>query len=130
MGSASPPEVIERCFVSATEHFLNAAPESFALIDQDGRVIRANIAYRRLTGPAGGAHDASILSYIEADRREAIRETLRNLNDKTPARTMQIRFCIGHETRLIDADLTWIDSSGFISSGIVPPILRMAARTS
>ncbi len=115
MGSASPPEVIERCFVSATEHFLNAATESFALIDQDGRVIRANIAYRRLTGPAGGAHDASILSYIEADRREAIRETLRNLNDKTPARTMQIRFCIGHETRLIDADLTWIDSSGFIS---------------
>ena len=79
MGSASPPEVIERCFASATEHFLNAATESFALIDQDGRVIRANIAYRRLTGPAGGAHDASILSYVEAEQREAIRETLRNL---------------------------------------------------
>ena len=115
MGSATPPEVVERCFASATEHFLNVATESFALIDQDGRVIRANIAYRRLTGPAGGAHDASILAYVEADGREAVRETLRNLNEKAPARTTQIRFRIGHETRLIDADLTWLDSSGFIS---------------
>lgn len=115
MGSATPPEVVERCFASATEHFLNAATESFALIDQDGRVIRANIAYRRLTGPAGGAHDASILAYVEADGREAVRETLRHLNEKAPARTTQIRFRIGHETRLIDADLTWLDSSGFIS---------------
>lgn len=115
MGSASPNEVIERCFASATEHFLNAATESFALIDQDGRVIRANIAYRRLTGPAGGAHDASILSYVEADGREAVREMLRNLNEKTPACTTQIRLRIGHEMRLIDADLTWLDSSGFIS---------------
>jgi PAS domain S-box-containing protein len=115
MGSASPNEVIERCFASATEHFLNAATESFALIDQDGRVIRANIAYRRLTGPAGGAHDASILSYVEADGREAVREMLRNLNEKTPAFTTQIRLRIGHEMRLIDADLTWLDSSGFIS---------------
>ena len=115
MGSASPNEVIERCFASATEHFLNAATESFALIDQDGRVIRANIAYRRLTGPAGGAHDASILSYVEADGREAFREMLRNLNQKTPACTTQIRLRIGHEMRLIDADLTWLDSSGFIS---------------
>jgi PAS domain S-box-containing protein len=115
MGSASPPEVIERCLASATEHFLNAVTESFALIDQDGRVIRANVAYRRLTGPAGGAHDASILSYIEADRREVIRDTLRNLNEKAPARSMQIRFRIGHEIRVIDADLTWLDSSGLIS---------------
>lgn len=115
MGLASPPEVIERCLASATEHFLNAVTESFALIDQDGRVIRANVAYRRLTGPAGGAHDASILSYIESDRREVIRETLRNLNEKTPARTIQIRFRIGRETRVIDTDLTWLDSSGLIS---------------
>jgi PAS domain S-box-containing protein len=115
MGSASPPEVIERCFVSATEHFLNAANESFALLDQDGRVIRANVAYRRLTGPAGGAHDASILAYVEPERREAVRDMLRNLNDKTPARTMQVRFRIGRDTHLIDADFTWLDSSGLIS---------------
>ena len=115
MGLASPPEVIERCLASATEHFLNAVTESFALIDPDGRVIRANVAYRRLTGPAGGAHDASILSYVESDRREVIRETLRNLNEKTPTRSMQIRFRIGRETRVIDAELTWLDSSGLIS---------------
>jgi nitrogen-specific signal transduction histidine kinase len=115
MGSASPSEVIERCFVSATEHFMNAATESFALIDQEGRVVRANIAYRRLTGPAGGAHDASIISYLEPDRREAIRETLRTLGDKTPARTLKLRFRIGHETRLIDADFSWLGPEGLIS---------------
>jgi len=115
MGSASPPEVIERCFDSATEHFMNAVTESFALIDQEGRVVRANIAYRRLTGPAGGAHDASIISYIEPERREALRETLRGLNDKTMTRTLQLRFRIGHDTRLIESELTWMGPEGLIS---------------
>ena len=49
LGLASPPEVIEKSFTAATEHFLNSVSEAFALIDQDGRVVRANIAYRRLT---------------------------------------------------------------------------------
>ncbi len=115
MGSASPPEVIERCFASATEHFLNAVTEAFALIDQDGRVVRANIAYRRLTGPAGGAHDASIIAYVEQERREAVRESLRTLGEKTPTRNMQLRFRIGHETRLIDAELSWLGPEGLIS---------------
>ena len=115
MGSASPPEVIERCFDSATEHFMNAVTESFALIDQEGRVVRANIAYRRLTGPAGGAHDASIISYIEPERREGVRETLRGLNEKMAARTLQLRFRIGHETRLIESELTWMGPEGLIS---------------
>ena len=115
MGSASPPEVIERCFDSASEHFMNAVTESFALIDQEGRVVRANIAYRRLTGPAGGAHDASIISYIEPERREGLRETLRGLNDKAMTRTLQLRFRIGHETRLIESELTWMGPEGLIS---------------
>ena len=115
MGSASPPEVIERCFASATEHFLNAVTEAFALIDQEGRVVRANIAYRRLTGPAGGAHDASIIAYVEQERREAVRESLRTLGEKTPSRNMQLRFRIGHETRLIDAELSWLGPEGLIS---------------
>ena len=89
LGSASSPEVIEQSFAAATEHFLNSVSEAFALIDQDGRVIRANIAYRRLTGPAGGAHDASIISYLDAERREPVREALRTLSEKTPARSLQ-----------------------------------------
>lgn len=115
MGSASPPEAIARCFDSATEHFLNLATESFALIDQEGRVVRANISYRRLTGPAGGAHDASIISFIEPERRESVRETLRGLNDKAATRTLQLRFRIGRETRIIDADFTWLGPEGLIS---------------
>jgi PAS domain S-box-containing protein len=115
LGSGSPPEVIEQCLASAIEHFMNAASEAFALIDQDGRVVRANIAYRRLTGPAGGAHDASILSYIDTDKREAAREALRSLNDKAPIRTMQMRFRIGGEMRLIDAEISWLSDAGLIS---------------
>lgn len=115
LGSGSPPEVIEQCLAGATEHFMNAASEVFALIDQDGRVVRANIAYRRLTGPAGGAHDASILSYIDADKREAAREALRSLNETSPIRSMQMRFRIGGETRLIDAEISWLSEAGLIS---------------
>ena len=99
MGSASPPEVIEKSFTDALEHFLNSVSEAFALIDQEGRVIRANIGYRRLTGPAGGAHDASIISYLEPDKREACREALRTLNEKTPGRALQLRFKIGKELK-------------------------------
>ena len=115
LGSASSPEVIEQSFAAATEHFLNSVSEAFALIDQDGRVIRANIAYRRLTGPAGGAHDASIISYLDAERREPVREALRTLSEKTPARSLQMRFKIGHEFKLIDADLSWLGPAGLIS---------------
>ena len=115
LGSASPPEVIEKSFTAAIEHFLNSVSEAFALIDQDGRVIRANIAYRRLTGPAGGAHDASIISYLDAERRESAREALRTLNEKTPTRSLQMRFKIGHELKLIDADLSWLGPAGLIS---------------
>src|SRR6185295_2722016 len=115
MGSASPPEVIEQSFNQALEHFLNSVTEAFALIDQDGRVVRANIAYRRLTGPAGGAHDASIIHFIDADRREMVRDALRNLNDGSPLRSMQMRFKIGHDIRLIDAELSWLGPQGLIS---------------
>ncbi|MEQ1607784.1 MAG: PAS domain S-box protein, partial [Hyphomonadaceae bacterium] len=107
--------VIEKSFTAAIEHFLNSVSEAFALIDQDGRVVRANIAYRRLTGPAGGAHDASILSYLDADRREAVREALRTLNDKSPTRSVQLRFKIGRELKLIDAEFSWLGPEGLIS---------------
>jgi PAS domain S-box-containing protein len=104
----SSPAEIERCYNNAVEHFLNSVGEAFALIDQDGRVLRANIAYRRLTGPAGGAHDASIISYLDAERRDAGREALRTLGEDTPSRALQLRFRIGNQLKLIDADLSWL----------------------
>ncbi|HVY90553.1 MAG TPA: PAS domain-containing protein, partial [Hyphomonadaceae bacterium] len=115
LGSASPPEVIERAFTSAVEQFLNSVTEAFALIDQEGRVVRANIAYRRLTGPAGGAHDASIISYLDQERREACREALRTLSEKTPLRSLQMRFKIGNELKLIDAEFSWMGPSGLLA---------------
>jgi PAS domain S-box-containing protein len=115
LGSASPPEVIEQSFTMAVEHFLNSVTEAFAVIDQDGRVVRANIAYRRLTGPAGGAHDASIINYIDPERREACREAMRTLGESTPVRSLQMRFRIGNEIKLIDAELSWLGPNGLIS---------------
>lgn len=115
LSSGSSPEVIAQCLASATEHFLNVASEAFALVDQDGRVVRANIAYRRLTGPAGGAHDVSILSYIDTDKREAMRDALRSLSDRSPVRAMQICFRIGGETRLIDAEISLTPQAGLIA---------------
>ena len=99
----------------AIEHFLNSVSDAFALIDQDGRVIRANIAYRRLTGPAGGAHDASIINFLDVERREACREALRTLDEKAPVRSLQLRFRIGNELKLIDAELSWLGPHGLIS---------------
>ncbi|MDP3737569.1 MAG: PAS domain S-box protein [Hyphomonadaceae bacterium] len=115
LGSASPPEVIDQCFTNAVEHFLNSVSEAFALIDQEGRVVRANIAYRRLTGPAGGAHDASIVNFLDAERREACREALRTLDEKNKVRSLQMRFRIGNELKLIDAELSWMGPSGLIA---------------
>ncbi len=115
LGSASSPEVIEQSFAGAVEHFLNSVSEAFALIDQEGRVVRANIAYRRLTGPAGGAHDASIINFLDPDRREACREALRSLGESAPERSLQLRFRIGAELRLINAELSWLGSHGLIS---------------
>jgi PAS domain S-box-containing protein len=120
MSSALPPPIgattaeIERCYSNAVEHFLNSVGEVFALIDRDGRVLRANIAYRRLTGPAGGAHDASILSYIEPDRRDACRDAIHGLGDATPARSLQFRFRIGNQLKLIDAEVAWLGANGLI----------------
>jgi PAS domain S-box-containing protein len=96
------------------EYFLNSVSDAFALIDTDGRVIRANIAYRRLTGPAGGAHDASIISFVDPERRDAVREALQGLGDQTPTRALQMRFRIGNQIKLIDADLSWLGDAGLI----------------
>jgi len=115
IGNGPSAEVIDRCFNGAVEHFLNSVAESFALIDASGRVLRANIAYRRMTGPAGGAHDASILSYLEAERREGCRDALKLLGEESPSRVMQLRFRIGNEIKLIDADLSWLGPEGLIA---------------
>ncbi len=113
-GSSSIDE-IDRCFSSAAGHFLNSVSEAFALIDAQGRVLRANIAYRRLTGPAGGAHDASILSYVEPDKREACRAALQSLNEQSAVRAMPLRFRIGRDTHLIEAEFSWLGPDGLIA---------------
>src|ERR1700749_3044328 len=95
LGFGSTPSDTDRSFNQAVEYFLNSVSDAFALIDREGRVVRANIAYRRLTGPAGGAHDASIVSFVDAERREAVREALQTMGDQKPPGALQMRFPIG-----------------------------------
>lgn len=97
------------------EHFLNAASEAFAIINPQGRVLRANIAYRRLTGPAGGAHDASIASYVEPERRAACVDLIRSLTPAAPARSQEFRFVIGGRTKLIACDFLLLPDEGLIA---------------
>lgn len=99
----------------AVDHCLNTIEEAFALIDREGRVQRANIAYRRLTGPAGGAHDASILSFLHEDHREAGKQALARLDSSNPLRSMKLLFRIGRDTRLVDTTFTWVGEDGSIS---------------
>ncbi len=106
---------IDRGFNAAVEHFLNSVGDAFALMDRDGRILRANIAYRRLTGPAGGAHDASILSHVEAERRDVVRNVLLSMSETSPSRSIQLHLKIGAQVRLVDADLSWILEGGVIS---------------
>ena len=114
LGFGSTASATDRSFNQAVEYFLNSVSDAFALIDAEGRVVRANIAYRRLTGPAGGAHDASIISFIDVERREAVREALQTMGDHTPSRALQMRFRIGNQIKLIDADLSWLGGAGLI----------------
>ncbi|MEP7210611.1 MAG: PAS domain-containing protein, partial [Alphaproteobacteria bacterium] len=120
LGFGSTASETDRSFNQAVEYFLNSVGDAFALIDVEGRVVRANISFRRLTGPAGGAHDASILSYVDAERREAVREALQTMGDHTPSRALQMRFRIGNQIRLIDADLSWLDGGliGFVGRDV------------
>jgi PAS domain S-box-containing protein len=97
------------------DHLMTAASEAFALIDIDGRVMRANLAYRRLTGPASGAHDASIVSFLEPERQEMGRDLLRGICAETPVRQAQLRFKIGRDFRRIDAAFTWLGPDGLIA---------------
>lgn len=113
-GFGATASEVDHGFNQAVDYFLNSVGDAFALIDTEGRVLRANIAYRRLTGPAGGAHDASILSFVDADRRDAVRDALLALGDRTPTRSLQMRFRIGNQLKLVDTDLNWISGSGLI----------------
>jgi PAS domain S-box-containing protein len=109
------PDAASTPLRKAVDHCLNTIEESFALIDRDGRVQRANISFRRLTGPAGGAHDASILSFLHQDHREAGRLALTRLDAANPIRSMKLLFQIGRDTRLVDVTLTWLGEDGWIS---------------
>jgi len=118
MTQSSPPQTLDEAGAplrKAVEHCLNTIEESFAVIDREGRVWRANIAYRRLTGPAGGAHDASILSFVHDDHREAARQALARLDAGNPIRTIKLLFRIGRDVRLVDTTLTWLGEEGLIS---------------
>lgn len=114
-GDTSGEGDLERSFSAALDHLLNNVTEAFALIDSDGRVRRANVAFRRLTGPAGGASDAGLQQYIAEDQRNAFAEALSTLGPCSPQRVLSQEFRIGRETRTIEAVLNWLGDGKYIA---------------
>lgn len=114
-GESSGDEELERSFYAAIDHLLNNVTEAFALIDTDGRVQRANVAFRRLTGPAGGASDASIKQYLVEDQRGAFCDAIATLGPCSPQRVLSQEFQIGRETRTIEAMLHWVGGNKYIA---------------
>jgi PAS domain S-box-containing protein len=43
-----------------------------------------------------------------------VREALQGMGDQTPTRALQMRFRIGNQIKLIDADLSWLGDAGLI----------------
>jgi two-component system, sensor histidine kinase len=82
-----------------------------------GSVLRANIAYRRLTGPAGGSDDASILAFLRDEEKEAARQMLRALGEANRTRSMRLKFVIGRDTRTIEASFNWVEDERIVVLG-------------
>ena len=114
-GPRSGDEELERSFSAAVDHLLNNVTEAFALIDTTGRVKRANVAFRRLTGPAGGASDASLDQYIVPDQRRAFSDALAALGPDTPHRTLSQEFKIGRDNRMIESVVNWLGDNRYIA---------------
>ncbi|MBI1340050.1 PAS domain-containing protein [bacterium] len=99
-------------FLPVVEHFLNSVDEACAIVDLEGRIIRANLAYRRLTGPAAGAHDASFLSFLDPEPRQEARAVLSALAYRRASRRVTLPFRIGRGVRLVEVQLTWSQEIG------------------
>ena len=112
---ASASGEVERSFVAAVDHLLNNVTEAFALLDSQGRVRRANVAFRRLTGPAGGASDASLLQYIVPDQRAAFEDIIETLGPCSPQRVISHDFQIGRDVRTIESVFNWLGDSKYIA---------------
>lgn len=108
-------EEVERSFVAAVDHLLNNVTEAFALIDREGRVLRANVAYRRLTGPAGGASDASLLEYVVPEQRDGFRDALASLGPDASRRVLSLEFKVGRDVRTIESVVDWLGDSRLIA---------------
>ncbi len=114
-GGPSCNEEVERSFAAAVDHLLNHVTEAFALIDTNGRVRRANVAFRRLTGPAGGASDAGLQQYIIPDQRGEFIQAIETLGPCAPQRVLSHDFQIGRDTRTIRSVLNWLGDDRYIA---------------
>ncbi len=91
---------------AALEYFFNSVGKLFAVLDSTGRVKRANLAFRRFVGPASGAADASIFSYLSDRSKENFQDTLSKLKPLDCADALALMFRVGRDDHSVVADLT------------------------
>ncbi|MEM8921431.1 MAG: PAS domain-containing protein, partial [Pseudomonadota bacterium] len=103
--------------VAALEYFFNAVNDLFAILDKRGAVRRANMAFRRFVGPASGAGDASLLSYLDAESREAALDALEQATVDGPVQRLDLRFQIGRDECLVSAEFTAAPDGGVLFIG-------------
>ena len=63
----------------ALEYFFNSVNRLFVVINPDGRIRRANLSFRRFTGPSGAADDVRLTAFLEPKSAARFDDLLANL---------------------------------------------------
>ncbi len=87
----------------ALEYFFNSVEHLFVILNGEGRVIRANFAYRKVVGPAGGADDASLFAHIVETDRSRIQTAVMKLGIGETLGDMHFVIQVGREVRALCA---------------------------
>ena len=102
---ASLQQDIERMDIEALEFFFNAVNRLFVIFGEDGRIRRANLAFRRFTGPAGASDDVSMEALLQPESVGLFKDAIAGLRSGRQVEEATLEFRIGREKLKVDATL-------------------------
>ncbi|MBB36677.1 MAG: hypothetical protein CME88_10310 [Hirschia sp.] len=101
----------------ALEYFFNSVNRLFVVINPDGRIRRANLSFRRFTGPSGAADDVRLTAFLEPKSAARFDDLLANLAPGSHAEGQMFRFKVGFDRCDIHADVLRAESGEVYFSG-------------
>ena len=101
----------------ALEFFFNSGDMIFAILDENGRVIRANIAFRHVTGPASAADNVSIFEFLSSGAAAELRQRMTALTVGAGLTGVALTFRIGRSEVNLLSDITRASASRFYFCG-------------